>query len=141
MNLNDVDIRLSGMPGDTVHFQNETGQATGIIKAAGWQAAPKGGRIWTYELTSGEFVPNLLVTMIYKNRQNGVDTINSLAELLKTIDRSDLPSTIKTVINCLVKNDLKSLEVASFLLNQRIEELNKLINSQSWDNNKETANG
>lgn len=126
---------LSAMPGDSIEFKDGTGFSVGRVKTAGWQPAPKGGKIWTYELEDGNLVPNTSVLNVTRGalEKNSVETLDDItgkAHLLKAVEQADISSTLKTAIVCIVRGDVANMEVGRFLIDQRIRELKELTNSQ-----------
>lgn len=126
---------LSAMPGDQISFNDLNGTNTGIVRSAGWQPTPKGGKVWTYELEDGSLVPNTNVIKVTRGvlKKNSVETLDEItgkAHLLKAVELADISSTIKTAIFCIVRGDVENMEVGRFLIDQRIRELKELTNSQ-----------
>lgn len=72
------DDALKAMPGDIITFETDEGVITGpggIVKTAGWQPSPNGGKIWTYETMSGVMVPNTQVIRVEKRSGTYVESI------------------------------------------------------------------
>ncbi len=63
---------LSAMPGDRIEFLTnvEGMHVRGTVMTAGWQPAPKGGKIWTYETNEGTLVAHTQVVKIEKHNFN-----------------------------------------------------------------------
>ncbi len=56
---------LSAMPGDTIRYKNDCDiEVNGTVRAAGWQPAPKGGKIWAYQTVEGELVSEAKVVSV-----------------------------------------------------------------------------
>jgi hypothetical protein len=114
---------LGAMPGDRIRYETGEGLQWGIVKAAGWQPTPNGGKVWTYETVDDCMVPAGTVVEVTQSARSGVsDEFESLPAmrkegLLLMLEDCDFPSIIKVAISCLVKYDQpRSLEVAQFLI-------------------------
>lgn len=127
--------QLSAMPGDVIIFQNGSIEGVGTVRTAGWQPAPNGGKIWTYELEDGNLIPNTSVKTVTRgaSEKNSVETLDDItrkSHLLKAVEQAEISSTLKTAIFCIVRGDVANMEVGRFLIDQRIRELKELANSQ-----------
>lgn len=123
---------LSALIGDQVTYLNEyNGTTSSIVKNALWQEAPKGGRVWSYELIDGTIIPNdRVIDIIPQVKNENVGPRPSPFEELDEIDlaacmieESQLPSAMKTAIQCIIDGDLKSLEIAQFLVGARVKQI------------------
>lgn len=130
---------LSAMPGDKITYDTGICKQTAVVKTAGWQPDPKGGRVWTYETVDGELVANNNVVEVQKynmpldQSDNLLKYVGSPEELFdaekalyQSVDKAPIPTVIKTAIHCLIMGDVKNLEVASFLIDTRAKQLREL---------------
>lgn len=146
------DDSLKAMPGDSITFVDPATMLPmdGIVKVAGWQPSPKGGKVWTYECTEGQLVPHMQVSQVIKpvvektvtthliddhrddelRRGLHVDPIEKIAlareNLIYATSASDFAPQLKTAIYCLLEGDSKNLEVAAFLISQRARQVKEL---------------
>jgi hypothetical protein len=128
------DNALAAMPGDMITFETDSGVITGpggIVKTAGWQPTGNGGKIWHYETVHGVLVPYTSVIRVDK-RQSSVAfpvqsheslTAENLQLFFDMLDNLEMSRNLKTAIDCVVKGDVKNLEIAVFLIQQRIKSL------------------
>lgn len=127
---------LTGMPGDILHFKSDEGVVEqGIVRVAGWQPSPKGGKVWTYETISGDLVPNTSVIKVEKvpGKLNCEDSKKSVfddhSDFMKALEALEMSAILKTIIFCVISGDAKNLEVAKFLIERRLSELKILTDS------------
>lgn len=129
------DDALAALPGDLITFQNEFGQAqTSRVKTCFWQSAPKGGKVWSYELHDGTVVPNDSVSKVQKSKtetepkifRRPIDDIDHLTLAMCMIEESNLPSISKTIIQCVVDGDLSGLKIAAHLCETRLRQLKSI---------------
>jgi hypothetical protein len=122
---------LTAMPGDTIYFLNDLNEGeSAVVKIAFWQSAPKGGKVWSYELHDGTIVPNDRVERVEKKtivmRDENATTVGKFDDLdlaMIFIEKSDLPAEIKTAIQCLVDGDIKGLDIAGYLIRNRFNKI------------------
>lgn len=116
------DDALKAMPGDEIQFDDNGSKVSAIVQSAGWHPTPKGGRVWCYELWDGAIINNERVLKVTK-MQNEVARPETKTNLIVIVDQLQIPSSLKTAMTCIVKGDLENLEVAQFLIRQRISDL------------------
>lgn len=118
---------LLGMPGDTLYYTGDNGTGSGIIKVAGWSPLPNGGKVWTYELTSGMLVSSNSVTRVEKLERAVIRVEPSIFDaqndFMKSLELVEMSAILKTAIFCVASGDLENLKVAKFLIERRVKEL------------------
>lgn len=134
---------LSGMPGDEIYYDSDSGVKKARIMTAGWQPTPNGGKVWTYETTDAILVPNHAVREVHKRPRPSVSDemsalefigsvsdvkVYSTQEFMKALDMIDISAAIKTAIFCALEDDKENLKVAVFLLKKRLKALEELSN-------------
>lgn len=125
---------LAGLPGDYIVFKSDNGiSCEEKIRNTLWVETPKGGKIWSYETENGNIVPNTNVETITRDSIECDDKTNIVSggfdtklQFYKSLDKLDISSILKTIISLILDDSIKSLEVASFLLNSRIKQLGEL---------------
>ena len=143
------DLALQAMPGDKISYQSPDSVGSEIVVSAGWQPAPKGGKIWTYQTQSGALIPYEIVTKVEKNNVSTPQPTLSIElehddnyylkrDLLSLIDRYEMSSSLKTAIFGIIEGDEKSLIVAEFLVHQRLSQL-RSMNGINHPNNSDVV--
>lgn len=125
---------LSAMPGDEIYFRYEQGVATGIVKTAGWQPKPNGGKSWVYETDDGTLVDNTQITKVNRSINVSPKNLESIASsssygektYLSALDALHISNMLKTASHCIYMGDIENLQVAQFLIGQRIKQLKEL---------------
>lgn len=130
---------LAATPGDTIVYVENGLIMRAVVDAAGWLPSPKGGRVWSYTLPSGQIIPNTQVTKVEKasyadntgvyvgdvtTKASWVD--RPLFEFHKALEKLEISASLKTSISCLLAGDDESLKVAQFLIGTRIRQLKEL---------------
>lgn len=162
--MNTCSDSLSAMPGDKIWWRgvDEIDQAS-TVKIAGWQPAPKGGKIWTYETIEGELVSNNQVLKVEKAVLNNAPNFAEQSEkafsmggsiqevqmmpsevflhqeLLQIAESLNLAPSYRVVISCILSGDVDSIEVAAKLLNIRAKQLRELENCNGFGPNVENT--
>jgi hypothetical protein len=130
------DKALTAMPGDAILFEQEGISLWAKVKTAGWQPTPNGGKTWTYETADGILIdhtkvldvekmwksPQVIVTALDKEQ----DQTGSSRYLMQEIESTALPTMLKAAVHCVLMDDEKNLEVAAFLINNRVKQLREL---------------
>lgn len=128
--MNSSELNTLGvMPGDDIHFDIGSGPDWSTVKTCGWQPGPNGGKIWTYETTEGTLVPHTHVTDIRKFKLKNDVTVKvqvKKQDFVASLYELDISPDLKTAMYCLFNGSLKHLEVAEFLIGERIRQLNEL---------------
>ena len=129
---------LSAQVGDKITFVDSLGvKKQSIVAEALWVGTDKGGKVWSYRVVDGDVIANDYVLEIDRIETPTADFVSdeflrpspfeglSTMELASAIieDSDELPSVIKTAVMCLIDGDLKSLETARFLVNNRIKQV------------------
>jgi len=145
---------LSAMPGDEIFYDDPEQRINGsaIVKSAGWQPSPKGGKVWTYETCFGDLVPNTSVSKVVKAIRSeptvreqclgitdagkeivSISDIHNMPsdvflqqELLQIAEGLNLQPTYRVVLACILQNDAENIEVAAGLLKIRARQLREL---------------
>ncbi len=132
------DDALKALPGDriehwTTHDQTEKKWST--VKVVGWIFPPQGGRIYSYETTDNELIPNDHVLQVEKMqvapslKQPAGENVERY-EVLEFKDQirasTCLSWEMKMAVNCIFDGSIEDLKIARLLVNKQIKALEQL---------------
>ena len=128
----EVEVKdLPAQPGDTICW----GDNKAVVQDSYWEKGSFGKR-FVYVTITNEVVPLVCVNKVERkeslaqkiveqaNGQHDYSTTSNDFEVF--VEHSPLPSNVKVIIHCLIKGDVKNLEIAQSLLNQQLQVLREM---------------
>ncbi len=120
---------LSAVPGDTLEFVSGEDRVISIVSKTLWIPRPKGGKVYGYEMESGETISHEQIIKVTKRpltftKEEQEALLNAspdqeykivpsplyqMQTLMTIVESMEMPATFKVAIACMLEGDEKSL--------------------------------